>query len=504
MKNAKLFLNRSFKIGNVERNLFGAFAEHMGRCIYEGIYQPGNPNSDENGFRKDVIELVKKLGITLVRYPGGNMVSAYKWEDGIGPLEKRPVRLEPAWKNIEDNSFGTNEFIEWTKKTGITPMLAVNLGTRGIEDAANYLEYCNFPGGTELSDLRVSHGYKEPHDVVYWCLGNEMDGPWQIGHVDAKSYGSIAQRCAKLFRDIDSRVKLAACGSAGSRLPTFGEWDETVAEICYDYIDYISVHTYFDNKCKTETDTQEYLASSIDFEKQINSVIAACDYAGVKKRSDKKIMLSVDEWNVVYRPHGKNPPDEIWTKAPHQIEDVYDLEDALVVGSILQTMINHSDRVKIACIAQLVNVIAPIMTSDSSAWAQTIFYPFSDCSRYARGVSLRTVSECENYYSAKRKTEVPYINASAVYDEENGRLALFLLNRDLYDDCMISVNLSGFSAKKIISHTVLNNENIKAVNTEESPENVKENYVEYDVIHSDGTLDVKLEKHSWNTVLIEL
>ncbi|MBO4355434.1 MAG: alpha-N-arabinofuranosidase [Clostridia bacterium] len=504
MKSAKLTLDKAFAVSEVDRNLFGAFIEHMGRGVYEGIYQPGNANSDENGFRKDVLDLVRELGVTIVRYPGGNMVSAYNWEDGVGPKEDRPVRLEAAWKNIEDNSFGTNEFIDWSRKTGITPMLAVNLGTRGLSEAKDFLEYCNFPGGTSYSDLRKSHGYPDPHNVRYWCMGNEMDGPWQIGHVDASAYGSLAQRFAKIYKDIDPDVKIIACGSAGTRLPTFGQWDETVAEICCNYIDYISVHTYFDNRCKTDNDTMEFLASSLDFEKQIESVISAVDFACVKNRSDKKINLSVDEWNVVYRPHGKNPPDVNWTKAPHQIEDVYNLEDALVVGSILQTMINHADRVKIACLAQLVNVIAPIMTSDSSAWKQTIFYPFADCSKYAVGKSLRTSVECESYFSAKRKKDVPYISVSAVYDEGSDKLALFVLNRDLYEGCSLKLNLNGFDPKAISEHRVLNNDDIKAVNTENNPDNVFERFATCDTILPDGSVVIDLEPHSWNTVIIDV
>ncbi len=501
MKKATLHTDTHFKIGSVDRRIFGSFLEHMGRAVYEGIYQPESPFADEMGFRKDTLALVKELGVSLVRYPGGNMVSAYNWEDGVGSREKRPVRLEAAWQNLEDNSFGTNEFMDFCTKTNISPMMAVNLGTRGIDDARNLLEYCNFPRGTYYSDLRRAHGYENPHNIKYWCLGNEMDGPWQIGHLEAKEYGSLAARTAKIMKDIDPSLELAACGSAGMKLSTFGEWDATVAYECYDYIDYLSVHTYFDNKCKTPDDSRDFLASSLYFDRQINSVIAACDYAGAKKKSRKKIGLSVDEWNVVYRPHGKNPPDARWTKAPHQIEDVYSLEDALVVGSMLITMINHADRVKIACIAQLVNVIAPIMTSDRGAWKQTIFYPFAHCSKYANGTALYHVTECDKYM-AKTHGDAPYIESAVVFDGENERAAIFAVNRDLDDDCILESDLRQLDGYTVSKHIVVNHENIKAQNTEENPENVRERIITNSVFVG-GHLTAKLEKHSWNVILLE-
>ena len=500
MKKAKIFTDIHFEISEVDKRLFGSFLEHMGRAVYEGIYQPESKFADEKGFRTDTLEMVKELGVSVVRYPGGNMVSAYNWEDGVGPKELRPVRLEAAWKNLEDNSFGTNEFMDFCEKTSISPMMAVNLGTRGIDEARNLLEYCNFDSGTYYSDLRIKHGYRKPHNVKLWCLGNEMDGPWQIGHLEAREYGSLAARTAKIMKDIDPTIQLAACGSAGMKLPTFGAWDATVAEECYDFIDYLSVHTYFDNKCKTPDDSRDFLASSLYFERQINSVIAACDYAGAKKKSRKKIGLSVDEWNVVYRPHGKVPPDAIWTKAPHQIEDVYSLEDALVVGSMLITMMNHSDRVKIGCMAQLVNVIAPIMTSDNSAWRQTIFYPFMNCSKYAKGSTLYHVTECDKYDS-KSYTDVPIIASSIVHDKENETLTLFVINRDLDEDCELTVDLRQFEGYDIKKHIVLNHNDIKAVNTENAPLNVAERCSENSSLDN-MTLTSVLEKHSWNVIIL--
>ena len=502
MKKAILRTDKYFKIDKVDERIYGSFLEHMGRAVYEGVYQPECKFADEQGIRTDVAELVKELGVTTVRYPGGNIVSAYDWEDGVGPKELRPVRLDAAWQNLEDNSFGTNEFMDWTKKTNTTPMMAVNLGTRGVADAMHLLEYCNFPSGTYYSDMRIKHGYKKPHDIKLWCLGNEMDGPWQIGHRNAHEYGTIAAQTAKVMKDIDPSIELAACGSAGIILPTFGSWDATVADHCYRYIDYLSMHTYYNNRNVTLDDTRDFLGHALTFDSQIHSVIAACDYAGAVNKSKKKLNLSIDEWNVVYRPHGKVPADARWTKAPHQIEDVYNLEDALLVGTMFMTMINRSDRVKVACQAQLVNVIAPIMTSDNASWKQTIFYPYKHCSKYGRGVTLRTVVECDKYDS-KNHTDVPYIATSVVYDEEKEQVVIFAVNRDLDDDCALESDLRQFKDYKLDRHIVVNHEDIKAVNTEENPNNVTEVIKNNNSKFEDGMLSSVLEKHSWNVIVLK-
>ncbi|MBE6727338.1 MAG: alpha-N-arabinofuranosidase [Ruminococcaceae bacterium] len=502
MRKAILRTDKYFKIDKVDERLFGSFLEHMGRAVYEGVYQPGNKFADENGIRLDTAALVKEMGVTAVRYPGGNIVSAYNWEDGVGPKELRPVRLEAAWQNLEDNSFGTNEFMDWTKISNTTPMMAVNLGTRGVEDAMHLLEYCNFPGGTYYSDLRKKHGYEKPHNVKLWCLGNEMDGPWQIGHRNAHEYGTIAAQTAKVMKDIDPSIELAACGSAGLKLPTFGEWDATVANRCFRYIDYLSMHTYYNNRNFTLDDTRDFLGHALTFDSQIHSVIAACDYASAINKSPKRINLSIDEWNVVYRPHGKVPPDARWTKAPHQIEDVYNLEDALLVGTMFLTMLNHADRVKIGCLAQLVNVIAPIMTSDNAAWKQTIFYPFKHCSNYGRGTALYNVMECDKYDS-KNHTDIPYLASSVIYNEEEDRLAIFVVNRDLDEDSNLEVDLRQFKDYKLDRHIILNHDDIKAVNTEENPDNVVEQIKNENSKFENGCLTSIIEKHSWNVIVLK-
>ena len=361
MPSAEVLLDRDFIIGETDRRLFGAFVEHLGRCVYGGIFEPGHPQADDHGFRKDVLALVKELAPTIMRYPGGNFVSGYNWEEGVGPVEKRPRRLDLAWKSTETNAFGTNEFIDWCRLAGIEPMLAVNLGTRGPDEARHFLEYCNFPSGTALSDLRREHGWEKPHDVKFWCLGNEMDGPWQMGSKTATEYGRVAVEAAKLMKLTDPTIELAACGSSGRMMPTYGRWEDEVLEHCFDQVEYISLHTYLNNYAE---DTASFLASPDLMDAFIEEVVAMADAVAARRRSTKRIMLAFDEWNVWYRTRRgeENRTKPGWPVAPQILEEVYTMQDALVFGGACISLLNHADRVKIGCLAQLVNVIAPIMT----------------------------------------------------------------------------------------------------------------------------------------------
>ena len=354
---AKITLAKEFRIGEIDKRIYGSFIEHLGRAVYGGIYEPGHPTADENGLRQDVIDLVKKLNVPVVRYPGGNFVSGYKWEDGVGPVENRPKRLELAWGTTEPNEFGTNEFLDWCKKANTECMMAVNLGTRGPEEARNLVEYCNHPSGTYWSDLRRSHGVENPHNIKLWCLGNEMDGGWQMGAKTAVEYGRTALEASKLMKWTSPGIETVLCGSSSRNMSTFGKWEAESLDIAYDSIDYVSLHQYYGNH---DGDTMNFLALTMQLEDFIYSIICTCDYIKARKRSKKTINLSFDEWNVWY--HSNGAKFEKWSVAPKLLEDIYTFEDALLVGSMLITLLRHCDRVKIACLAQLVNVIAPIFT----------------------------------------------------------------------------------------------------------------------------------------------
>lgn len=492
---AKMIVDKSFRIAEVDKRIYGSFVEHLGRAVYGGIYEPSHSSSDEGGFRNDVKELVRQLDVPIIRYPGGNFVSGYNWEDGVGPVAYRPRQLELAWRTVEPNEVGTNEFFKWAKDVGSEVMMAINLGTRGIDAARNLVEYCNHPGGSYWSDLRRSHGIEQPHKIKTWCLGNEMDGPWQIGHKTAEEYGRLAVESAKAMRLIDPDIELVSCGSSSSTMPTFPEWEATTLDHTYEVADYISLHQYYGNH---DNDTANYLARSMDMDHFIHTVISTCDYIKAKKRSKKKMMLSFDEWNVWYHSNDADKKIDPWTVAPPQLEDIYNFEDALLVGSMLITFLRHADRVKMACLAQLVNVIAPIMTENNGkAWRQTIFYPYLHASRYGRGISLMPVVDSEKY-DARDFTDIPYLDSAVVYDEEGDALTIFAVNRHLSGSLELTVDVRSFEGYRIVEHTVLEHDDLKATN---SP--VEEKVAPHNGGNAkldDGIVKAHLSKASWNVI----
>ncbi|NUP74913.1 MAG: alpha-N-arabinofuranosidase [Sinomonas sp.] len=510
MSTARITVDRDFTIGEVPRRLFGSFVEHMGRCVYTGIYEPGHSEADEKGFRRDVLALVKELGATVVRYPGGNFVSGYTWEDGIGPVAERPRRLDGAWHTIETNAFGLHEFVDWSREAGVEVMEAINLGTRGVQAAREIVEYSNHPGGTRLSDLRRKNGHAEPFDIKLWCLGNEMDGPWQIGHKTADEYGRLAQEAAKAMRLVDPDIELVACGSSNSRMPTFGAWEQSVLTHTYDVVDYVSLHAYYQEH---DGDPGSFLASAVDMDYFIESVVATADAVRAKGKHKKRINLSFDEWNVWYQ-RGRDSDDQLaaitaagrWREHPRLIEDEYNVTDAVVVGTLLNSLLRHGDRVKIANQAQLVNVIAPIRAEENGpAWRQAIFYPFARMAELATGQILRLHTDSDKYETATFG-DTDLVDASATWNEETGRLALFLANRGLDEQAEVEVSLHGFDARRVVRAEVLQvpeGADRFAANSESSQSAVGLQQL-HTVKASGGELRATLPALSWTVVELEV
>ncbi|MFJ8023574.1 alpha-N-arabinofuranosidase [Streptomyces sp. NPDC096311] len=493
---ARIVLDPAFGVGTVHPRLYGSFVEHLGRCVYTGLHEPGHPAADREGLRQDVLALIRELGVTTVRYPGGNFVSGYRWEDTVGPPEQRPARLDLAWKTTESNHFGLGEFMDFCAKAGTEPMMAVNLGTRGVEDAVRLLEYCNHPAGTELSDLRVSHGGKEPYGVRMWCLGNEMDGPWQIGHKTAEEYGRLATETARAMRMIQPDLDLVVCGSSSSAMSTFASWESTVLEAAYDQVDYVSLHAYYEEK---EGDRDSFLASAVDMEHFIESIVATCDHVGARLKSTKRINLSFDEWNVWYQSRPNPHPVEDWQQAPRLLEDVYTVTDAVVLGSLLVALLRHADRVTAASLAQMVNVIAPIMTEPGGpAWRQTTFFPFAQAARHARGRVLRVEAESPTYATAQFGN-VPLLHATAVTDDTTGAVTVFAVNRGQTSALPLEVELRGFDALAVAEHEVLADADPEARNTLHDPERVTPHTATGTTL-SGGVLRAELEPLSWNMI----
>lgn len=502
MAKARMIVDKDFKIAEVDKRVYGSFIEHLGRAVYTGIYQPGHPSADEEGFRKDVLELVKELGVPIIRYPGGNFVSSYNWEDSVGPRNERKPRLDLAWRTLETNQFGLGEFAKWTKKAGSEIMMAVNLGTRGVADALNLLEYCNMDTDSYYSNLRKRHGVQKPYGIKTWCLGNEMDGPWQVGHKTALEYGHLANETAKALRQIDPSLELVVCGSSNTGMPTYPQWEATVLEEAYDSVDYISLHTYYGNRLN---DTNSFLAQSDDMDRFIGTIGSVCDFVKAKKRGKKDIKLSFDEWNVWFHSDAADQ-DEManrpWSAAPHLLEDRYNFEDALMVGLLLITLIKHSDRVRMACLAQLVNVIAPIMTEENGpAWKQTIFYPYLHASQYGRGVALNTALR-SSQHDTRDFGPVTDVESAAVWNPEKDEVTIFAVNRNLEEDVALEADLRGFPGYRLEEHIVLEHGDFKAVNSARSQAVAPKSVLARDLLDS-GMLNSRLAAASWNVVRLK-
>lgn len=498
MPSNHLVVDLDFTVGDVDRRLFGSFVEHMGRSVYTGVFEPGHPTAGPDGLRNDVLELTRELGVNVVRYPGGNFVSGYRWEDGIGPVDERPTRLDLAWKSIETNRFGLHEFIDWADRAGVEPMLAVNLGTRGIQAAADLVEYTNHPGGTALSDRRAVNGSPSPFGVKLWCLGNEADGPWQVGHMTATEYGRLATEAGKAMKLVDPSIKLVACGSSSRSMPTFGRWEAEVLEHAYDVVDYISLHAYYEEH---DGDIASFLASAVDMDAFIDEVVATCDHVGAVKRSSKRLKLSFDEWNVWSQRAFHAGPERGWEQAPRLIEDTYSVADAVVVGSYLISLVNHADRIGVACQAQLANVIAPIRSEPGGpAWRQTVFHPFALMSANARGSALRIQPRGATVVTG-RYGEVPAVSVAATFDQETSRLALFLVNRDSAQSQHLRVELRGVSAQPVLlDHLQIADVDIRATNTVDHPNRIVPTAGR--ATFREGVLDLSLPPVSFHSIVL--
>lgn len=499
MLKANVINNINFKKGEISPALYGSFVEHMGRVVYSGIYEPGHPMADEDGFRTDVLDKVKEMGVTCVRYPGGNFVSNYDWRDGVGPKENRPTKRELAWKSIETNQFGTDEFMKWIAKTNAEPIFATNLGTAGVENAVSLLEYCNMPEGTCYSDERAKNASKEPYEIKKWCLGNEMDGIWQLGHKDAEDYGKLAAQVAHAMKSLDDSVELIVCGSSSTSMETYTDWERTVLEYTYDFVDYIALHQYYGGQ---ELGTAEFLAQALDLEQYIKTVSGICDTVKSKKRGKKDIKISIDEWGVWEIP-GSEVADSVqsrdWKVAPAFSEQIYTMEDSLLFASMLMAMVRNCDRVKVACQSLLTNISAAIMTKKGGeSWVQPIYYPFSYMSKYARGRVLETVAEIPTYTS-KCYGKTPMLDVLAVHNECDEEIVYFLVNRT-DENIEFTAKIEDVVAEETIEWVTLQHDDIKATN-QVKHDNVVPKQMAADIKYEDN-FKYLIEPYSWNMIRI--
>jgi alpha-L-arabinofuranosidase len=480
----RIFVNLEFPLAQIDRNLFGGFAEHLARCIYGGIYEPTSALSDERGLRMDVIGALRRLQMPLIRYPGGNFVSGYRWLDGVGPRYKRPLRQEMAWHTFESNQFGTNEFIEFCRAVDTEPYLVVNCGDGELREARDWVEYCNGTQQTELADLRRHHGYAAPHNVKYWGIGNEVDGPWQIGYKTPQEYARAATEFAKVMKWADPSIKLIASGVSNWAAADFVERGQLLLEQAGNLIDYLGVHWYVDNE---KNDFAAYMALSELFDVRLSAYEGLIRAVQVERDSKHPVYISVDEWNV-------------WHKSATGVETetIYNLEDALVVAMQLNAFIRHAKSVKMANIAQIVNVLAPVFTKPDGLFLQTIFYPFELYSRFAGSTALNVHWDGDTF-SGGDYTGIRTLDVTATLSADRKQLVLFVVNRSERDGAETRVSLTeGRFANPVQVHTV-NGADIKTVNSFDQPGQV--HIWETQIAAETDTLNVTFEPHSV-TVLV--
>jgi len=482
---AKIKIDAERKIGDIDKNIYGNFTEHLGRCIYGGLYEPNSTQADANGFRKDVIEATKNLGVTNVRYPGGNFVSGYHWEDGIGPRDKRPKRKDLAWGDVETNQVGTDEFLKWSTLAGVEPYMCVNMGTGSLDEARNWVEYCNAPLGLHYSDLRARNGHPEPYKVKYWGLGNEMDGEWQMGHKNAEDYSKYALEAAKLMKWSDDSIKLIVSGSSNYN-DKWVDWNRTVLTALRDHIDYISLHHYSGNYDK---DHYKFMAISTRVENIIKITEGLINEVRTRYRIQKPIYIAFDEYNVWYRAGNEQ-----------KLEEHYNMQDVLVVAMYLNTFLRHANSVKMANMAQLVNVIAPIMVTNDKLWKQTIYYPLQLFSKNCYGQSLETFVQCDKYDAGDYK-QIPYLDVSNVYNDKTQELVINVVNR--HQDKAIETSINN-QFGKLAGKAIVSEINSAAINDENSVNEQKVKTVEKTINTPGDNFTYTFPPHSFTQLRIKL
>jgi alpha-N-arabinofuranosidase len=469
----KLDLDRT--LGPIDRNIFGGFVEHLGRCVYGGIYDPESPLADANGLRSDVRQAVERLGPANVRYPGGNFVSGYRWRDGVGPLKDRPRRADLAWSSYEPNTFGTNEFVRFCRTVGTEPYLVVNAGDGDLREARDWVEYCNGTADTELVRLRSEHGYPEPHRIRYWGVGNEVDGAWQIGAKSAAEYARTYHEFAKVMRLTDPGIRLVASGTS--------DWNGDVVERVHalfaeaaELIDYVSIHWYVGDQTG---DPAAYMATSEVIEDRLTSYEGLIRGETLGRKLRRPVPIAVDEWNVWYRTAGANTGTP-----PNLLEEVYDLQDALVVAMHLNAFIRHASTVRMANLAQLVNVIAPIVTSADGLLLQTIFHPLEQYQRTAGTIALDAWWEGETF-SGGPYTGVRTLDVSASLDPEAKQLSVHVVNRDADEAQDVDIELSAGSFAGGLEITTVTGASLSATNTFARPDAVTATQASQEIPSSD-------------------
>ena len=449
---ARIKIDTDRQLGRIDPLIYGQFIEHLGRCIYGGIYDEGSPRSDAHGYRTDVLEMAKGLRPPILRWPGGNFVSGYHWEDGVGPKADRPRRLELAWHDEESNRFGTDEFIAYCRELGTAPYICVNLGTGTLDEARDWVEYCNGTGNTHYANLRRRNGHPEPYNVKFWGLGNEMYGSWQIGHKPAAEYARYALEAAKLMRRIDPSIRLIGCGHDG-----LSDWDRVVLETLAPVVDYHAIHLYTGSNDYYTNVFQPHHAG-----RMIEAAQALIDTTRFSQGISKPIRVAFDEWNVWFRERGGGS----------RLEERYNHADALAVAAYLNEFQRHPGAVGMANLAQLVNVIAPIFTRPDGLFRQTIYHPLALYATYCQPISLDVWSKSGAYAFTHEPEDrrlhglgpFPFLDVSATISESHDRLTLAVVNRHREKSVETAIDLGGWRPESHAGTFLVDADDVESIN----------------------------------------
>jgi len=446
---ARIKIDTDRTIGEVDPLLFGNFSEHLGRMIYGGIYEEGSPLSDSDGFRKDVLEVVKPLNVSILRWPGGNFASGYNWKDGIGPKDQRPVRIDLAWNDLESNRFGTDEFLRYCERIGAEPYICINAGLGTVDDARHWVEYCNESRHTYWADQRRKNGREAPYKVKYWALGNEIDGPWQLGNKSAEEYAKFALETAKAMRLVDRDIKLVASGSSNYGADWIA-WNRTVASVLRNTADYIAIHTYINNR---DNDLERFLGWSQTIDHYIEVTAALIKQAQSGQPNPRPLYVAYDEWNVWYR-----------TGNREKLEEIYNFEDALAMGMFFNSFFRHANVVKMANLAQMVNVIAPIMTNKQGLFLQPTYFPLVEFGKQ-RGNTALDVFVSAPTYRIQTRPPLRYLDVSATFDAKNHQVYLNVLNRSKDKDIATRIDNQEGALESEVGVWEMNHPDLKATHT---------------------------------------
>jgi len=521
-KNSKISVHPDFRIGDISPRLYGAFLEPIGTMVNGSMYNPKHPTADAKGFRHDYMDALKESHLPAVRLPGGNFVSGWDWKDSIGPIANRKTMLDTAWYQYYTNEIGLDEYLQWTEMIGSEPMYTINLGTGNLTDALHVVEYANHKGGSYWSDLRQKYGREAPYGVKTWYLGNEMDGPWQIGswQKNPRGYGILAHEVSKGIKWVDPKIETVACVSCSPFLAHYPQWDLEVLQECYETVDYISLHHYH---IAAPGDYGALFGGSCFFEDYINTEIGLCDFLQAKLRTPKKMMLSFDEYGSRMQPLGEILPGRgyVWEQeldptreyVRHDPDNMDynrfrqggDMLNALTSASTLLVLLRHADRVKIGCMTGGLGAMAA--TDRLHVWKHAVYYPFSQLIKYGRGVSLTTAVECETYdipgyaishqFQYRTHKGIPFVESAAAFDKDKGELNIFVINRDWENDSSLDLDVSAFQGYRLIEHIQLYSDDINAANTYENPNAVVPS-INSDTVLKDGKIKANLKKNSWN------